>query len=148
MYERALAFDEQNPDLYYNLGVVHIERGVPDQALYYFDKALELDPEHVQALMNSAILMQETGRPEFRPTAYDRLFKVTENTVTDKILKFPVVVQLIHRPARIKISFTTNEKSPDSRIPSTSAEKRRRRRGIPHDVPDSDGSRGCENAFF
>ena len=76
VYERALAFDEQNPDLYYNLGVVHIERGVPDQALYYFDKALELDADHVQALMNSAILMQETGRPEFRPTAYERLFKV------------------------------------------------------------------------
>ena len=91
VYERALAFDEQNPDLYYNLGVVHIERGVPDQALYYFDKALELDADHVQALMNSAILMQETGRPEFRPTAYDRLFKVTEKTVFYKILKFLVV---------------------------------------------------------
>ena len=32
VYERALAHDEQHPDLYYNLGVVHIERGVPDQA--------------------------------------------------------------------------------------------------------------------
>ena len=39
-------------------------------------QALELDGDHVQALMNSAILMQETGRPEFRPTAYERLFKV------------------------------------------------------------------------
>ena len=129
VYERALAHDEQHPDLYYNLGVVHIERGVPDQAwlpdghsqivsvcvcvpsglkdythtrsppwrydrlgegsnfaiwqpcdqaLYYFDKALELDPDHVQALMNSAILMQETGRPEYRPAAYERLFKVKE----------------------------------------------------------------------
>ena len=39
-------------------------------------QALELDSDHVQALMNSAILMQETGRPEFRPTAYERLFKV------------------------------------------------------------------------
>ena len=39
-------------------------------------QALELDSDHVQALMNSAILMQETGRPELRPTAYERLFKV------------------------------------------------------------------------
>lgn len=37
-----------------------------------FDKALDLNPEHEPALLNSAILLQETGQPELR-------YKVREN---------------------------------------------------------------------
>lgn len=42
----------------------------------YLDKALEFDPDHEQALMNSAILLQEFGRPEFRKIARERLLKL------------------------------------------------------------------------
>ncbi|VVC91724.1 unnamed protein product [Leptidea sinapis] len=44
VYERALLYDSGNPDIYYN--------------------ALELEPEHEQALLNSAILLQELATNE------------------------------------------------------------------------------------
>lgn len=58
------------------LGVVLLEQGKASQALAYLDKALEIDPEHGQALLNSAILLQELGRPELRQIARDRLLKL------------------------------------------------------------------------
>ncbi|XP_076362938.1 protein O-mannosyl-transferase Tmtc3-like isoform X2 [Tachypleus tridentatus] len=73
VYERALHFDSSNPDIYYNLGVVYLEQGKTTQALVYFNKALTLEPEHEQALMNSAILIQEIGNAELRKAAYERL---------------------------------------------------------------------------
>ncbi|GFX90634.1 protein O-mannosyl-transferase Tmtc3 [Trichonephila clavipes] len=44
-----------------------------DQALFYFEKALKINPEHEQALLNSAILIQESGSRNLRKVAYDRL---------------------------------------------------------------------------
>ena len=42
----------------FQLGVVLLEQGRAQQALAYLDKALEMDPEHQQALLNSALLIQ------------------------------------------------------------------------------------------
>lgn len=60
----------------FQLGVVLLEQGKASQALAYLDKALEIDPEHGQALLNSAILLQEFGRPELRSIARERLLKL------------------------------------------------------------------------
>lgn len=53
-----------------------MEQGKASQALAYLDKALEFDPEHEQALLNSAILLQELGRAELRKVARERLLKL------------------------------------------------------------------------
>jgi len=60
----------------FQLGVVFLEQGKASQALAYLDKALEFDPEHEQALLNSAILLQELGRVELRKIARERLLKL------------------------------------------------------------------------
>lgn len=62
--------------LNFQLGVVFLEQGKASQALAYLDKALEFDPEHEQALLNSAILLQELGRAELRKIARERLLKL------------------------------------------------------------------------
>ncbi|XP_054160787.1 protein O-mannosyl-transferase Tmtc3-like isoform X2 [Oppia nitens] len=79
VYEKALQFDSSNPDIYYNLGVVLLEQSKATQALVYFNKALELNPLHEQSLMNSAILIQESGSHELRPLAQQRLQFLIEN---------------------------------------------------------------------
>lgn len=43
------------------LGVVLLEQGRAQQALAYLDKALEMDPDHQQALLNSAVLIQASS---------------------------------------------------------------------------------------
>ncbi|KAK6642319.1 hypothetical protein RUM44_014042 [Polyplax serrata] len=76
VYERALSYDSNNPDIYYKatrLAVVFLEQGKASQALVYLDKALEFDPDHEPALLNSAFLLQELGRVELRKIARERL---------------------------------------------------------------------------
>jgi len=76
VYEAALAHDANNADIHYNLGVVRLQQQQlsdrPDvtAALVHFDAALYLDPDHSQSLINSAIVMQESGKAELRPVAY------------------------------------------------------------------------------
>ena len=88
VYERALFYDNTNPDIYYNLGVVLIEQGRHSQALAYLNKALELDPDHNQALLNSAMLIQETGSSHLRQTAMDRLNKMVDKGHTNERVFF------------------------------------------------------------
>lgn len=58
--------------------MVLLEQGKPSQALAYLDKALELEPEHEQALLNSAILLQELGAADLRHLARQRLLKLLD----------------------------------------------------------------------
>lgn len=62
----------------FQLGVVLLEQGKASQALAYLDKALELEPEHEQALLNSAILLQELGAADLRHLARQRLLKLLD----------------------------------------------------------------------
>lgn len=71
------------------MGVVFLEQGKTSQALAYLDKALEYDPDHEQALLNSAILLQEFGQEEFRKIAQERLLKLLQKV---KILLFLIFV--------------------------------------------------------
>jgi Tfp pilus assembly protein PilF len=59
--------------------VVLLEQGKHSQALAYLDKALEFDPDHEQALLNSAILLQELGQANLRKLAEKRLLRLLSN---------------------------------------------------------------------
>ncbi|CAL1282072.1 unnamed protein product [Larinioides sclopetarius] len=78
VYEKALQLDDANADIHYNLGVVFLEQRKTDLAMISFDKALKINPRHEQALLNSAILIQEEGGPHKRKTAYHRLQMLLE----------------------------------------------------------------------
>ncbi|CAH0721513.1 unnamed protein product, partial [Brenthis ino] len=70
------------------LGVVLLEQGKASQALAYLDKALELEPEHEQALLNSAILLQELGAADLRHLARQRLLKLLDKDATNERVHF------------------------------------------------------------
>jgi len=88
VYETALSFDHDNPDLFYNLAVVLLNQGNHDKAMVYLNKALECDPDHYQALLNSAILIQETGSIELRHIAFERLLKIVDQGKTNERVFF------------------------------------------------------------
>jgi Tfp pilus assembly protein PilF len=76
--------------------VVFLEQGKASQALAYLDKALEFDPEHEQALLNSAILLQELGRAELRKVARERLLKLlrkVSDAIKIKLVEFGVHIE-------------------------------------------------------
>lgn len=61
-----------------------MEQGKPSQALVYLDKALDFEPEHTQALLNSAIVLSELGEPAHRPVARQRLLTLISRDPTNE----------------------------------------------------------------
>lgn len=97
------------------LGVVFLEQGKASQALAYLDKALEFDPEHEQALLNSAILLQELDRAELRKIARERLLKLLSKDGTYG--KYPsnvlVAVPLSRRSLLTSLRHRERHRGPD-----------------------------------
>ena len=49
--------DPNNSDLYYNLGVASANNGQKDEAMEYYSKAIEINPNYAEALINKAQLI-------------------------------------------------------------------------------------------
>lgn len=45
-FKEASKIDENNAEIYYNLGVVYESKNLPDEASQMYTKALELNPNH------------------------------------------------------------------------------------------------------
>ena len=54
--------DPNNPDLYYNLGVASARNGEKKEAMEYYSKAIELNPDYAEALINKAQLILDGER--------------------------------------------------------------------------------------
>lgn len=78
-YQEALKYDQNNADIHYNLAVVALEQKNPKLGMSYLDKALEINPNHPEALLNSAILIQELGLADMKNVAVERLLKLKES---------------------------------------------------------------------
>jgi len=60
--EEIIASDPTNAELYYNLGVSSTKNGEVDEALKYYEKALELNPDYAEALINtSSLILSKEG---------------------------------------------------------------------------------------
>lgn len=60
---QVLEQDPNNPVLYYNLGVTTAAMGETDQAMEYYEKAIELDPEMINAYNNLALMTIDKRNP-------------------------------------------------------------------------------------
>jgi tetratricopeptide (TPR) repeat protein len=57
LMKEATLKDPKNPELQYNLGVIAAEAGEKEEAMKYYDKAIELDPSYSDAYNNIAVLI-------------------------------------------------------------------------------------------
>ena len=57
LLEEATKMDPNNPELQYNLGVISAESGHPDEARTYYQKAIELDANYINAYINLSALI-------------------------------------------------------------------------------------------
>ncbi len=85
VYQSALRFAPEDPDLLYNLGVLLLGEGRAEEALRAWDRALEGDPSHRQALLGAAVLVQERGMTGGgrRRQAVERLRRLAEEQEGD-----------------------------------------------------------------
>jgi tetratricopeptide (TPR) repeat protein len=57
LLQLATTKDPNNAELQYNLGVIASESDHPEEAMGYYNRAIELDPNYVNAYINSAALV-------------------------------------------------------------------------------------------
>ncbi|MBK7383203.1 MAG: tetratricopeptide repeat protein [Flavobacteriales bacterium] len=74
-YHTAVERDPQFYDAYISLGILHAARQDP-LALEYYNSALEIRPESVEALYNKAIFAQEHGRDSLALVCYEHIIAV------------------------------------------------------------------------
>lgn len=63
-YRRAIALREANPDILTDLGTVVARQGRPEEAFSIFEQALQIEPDHWEAALNSVVIALETRQPE------------------------------------------------------------------------------------
>ncbi|MEW6259635.1 MAG: tetratricopeptide repeat protein [Thermodesulfobacteriota bacterium] len=56
-YETALKIDENNPNVWTDLGVMYRRKGQFDMAIAAFEKAASIDPKHEPSLFNKGIVL-------------------------------------------------------------------------------------------
>ncbi|MFK5958383.1 MAG: tetratricopeptide repeat protein [Lutibacter sp.] len=61
--EEAITLNPTDPTLYYNVGVMNMDQGKIDEAINYFDKAIELKPDYADAYNNIGAAMIEKVNP-------------------------------------------------------------------------------------
>jgi len=57
LLEQATQMDPNNPELQYNLGVISAESGHPEEARAYYEKAIALDANYINAYINLSALI-------------------------------------------------------------------------------------------
>lgn len=60
--EAQVEKDPQNKSLHYYLGLAYGAAGEPEKALEAYEKALEIDPDYIEANTNAAVVIMNAGR--------------------------------------------------------------------------------------
>jgi tetratricopeptide (TPR) repeat protein len=80
MTKIAFSSDEElNLEYLYNIGVSHAKRRNPRDAIFYFDKVLSVEPEHVNALIYKGNALGKLGKYDDSITCYDKVLKSNPN---------------------------------------------------------------------
>gem|GEM_PF-447947 len=67
--------EDVNLEYLYNIGLSHAKRGNPRDAIFYFDKVLDVEPNHVNALANKGNALGKLGKYDQAIICYDIILK-------------------------------------------------------------------------
>ena len=77
----VLAETEVEEDLLFDKGLELMMNYKFEESISYFDKILEIDPNHVGALNNKAVALDKLGKFEEAISLYDKLIEINPNDV-------------------------------------------------------------------
>lgn len=72
-FELGLSFNKIDPDLLYNLGIVHFKNGDLSEARHYLQRALNAFPDHVQSEYSLGEIEQAEGKSEKAKARFARI---------------------------------------------------------------------------
>ncbi len=71
--------EELDLEYLYNIGLSHAKRGNVWDAIFYFDKVLSVEPEHVNALAYKGNVLGKLGKYNDAITWYNKVLKINSN---------------------------------------------------------------------
>jgi tetratricopeptide (TPR) repeat protein len=71
--------EELDLEYLYNIGLSHAKRGNVRDAMFYFDKVLSVEPEHVNALAYKGNVLGKLGKYNDAITCYNKVLKINPN---------------------------------------------------------------------
>lgn len=80
-FERSMALRE-HADVRYAAGLAHLKRQDPAAAEKAFARAVELEPDHVPALHNLAVVYEQAGHPELAAPLLEQVLLLTPHLMT------------------------------------------------------------------
>ena len=73
--------DEINLEHFYNIGLSHAKHGKPRDAIFYFDKVLSVEPNHINSLVNKGNALGKLGKFDAAIISYDSVLKIKPNHI-------------------------------------------------------------------
>jgi len=77
----TIAYSQEDVDLLVKKGAESYNLGETQEALFYFDKALEIEPNHVKALTNKGGALSTLGKHEEAISYFDKALQIDPNYV-------------------------------------------------------------------
>ncbi|NHH97217.1 hypothetical protein DYY66_0852 [Candidatus Nitrosotalea sp. FS] len=106
--------EDVNLEYLYNIGLSHAKRGNPRDAIFYFDKVLDVEPTHVNALVNKGNALGKLGKYDQAITCYDVILKENSEHMTCLLNKGLALHYLGRYSQAITCYDKILEKTPDS----------------------------------
>lgn len=101
-YQTRLAQDKDNPQLWRELAVLYQDRRNFEEAAKAWEEVLRLNPDNVEALMNLALVYENSGKHEKARTNYARAIELQKDPALLQRLRNSLAAVLA------KISYETN----------------------------------------
>lgn len=74
--------EDQNLESIFKIGLHHAKRGKPRDAIFYFDRVLSVEPEHLNALIYKGNALGKLGKYEEAISIYDKALTIKPDHVT------------------------------------------------------------------
>ena len=74
--------EDANIEYLYNIGLAHEKRNSVRDAMFYFDKVLEVEPEHVNALAHKGNGLGKLGKYDQAISCYDMVLRIKPDYAT------------------------------------------------------------------
>ena len=75
-YERAIALNPQDPDLYFNRGILYLDMGENDLAVSDFDRAIQLSPEEPDFYMHRGVAYENQDQFDNAIRDYSHVIRI------------------------------------------------------------------------
>ncbi len=113
IYEAILEWDDNQPEVYYNLGHAVAMQGNLDAAIDYWQVVIEIQPDFVDAYLNQAYIWQKLENFEDAISCYENSLKITNDYLIyyqlglcySRVEKWQLAINCFYQSIQIKNDY-------------------------------------------